>query len=176
MRWYIVVPLALTLVMISALPILANSTQQVATDPSEALLVEAILAYEHALEVGNVEQMMTLFAEDARAFPDNVPPLAGKAAIEEYYECQCDEYTIRRDFELVELEMSDGYATRLGEWTNTILPKDGGDPFEEVGRCIFGYKLVDGKWLIDWQIWNTYEPVVVGPGLPPVLLRDGSPC
>ena len=47
-------------------------------------------------------------------------------------------------------------ATRTGEWTQTLTPTDGSEPIVETGRCVLGFKKVDGEWKVAWEIWNTY--------------------
>ena len=175
MRWYLGVPMVLTLLLLAALPVMANSAIGAAADESMDL-EEAIWAYEDAFVAGDVDQLMAFFTETASSYPPAMEPVVGKQAIEEFYTGMFGTYKLERTFEVLESTVSGEYATRLGEWTNTLTPLSGdGEAIVEVGHCMFGYKLVDGEWLVDWQIWNTFTPAE-DPLLPPAMMHDGTPC
>ena len=94
--------------------------------------------------------------------PPGYPKSVGKEAIEADLRFFFDEFTMEREFELINVEVTGNTATRLGEWSQTLTPKDGGDPIVEVGRCILGFEKIDDEWKVMWEIWNTFEPVADG--------------
>ena len=172
MRWTIGVPTLLTLLALLvavALPALVQAAPTMAADRN-AELESAIWAYEEAFEVGDLARLVTFFDEDAYAVPPGAMPLMGREAIEAYMAGMLENKALDREFKLISYKVSGDYATRLGEWTNTFLPVEGGDPQIEVGHCMFGYEFDGEEWKVVWQIWNNTND------LPPAIFRDGSPC
>jgi ketosteroid isomerase-like protein len=124
----------------------------------EEQFVEAAMANENAFQSGDVDRIIEFYAEDAVSMPPGFPVSAGKEAIEADLRFFFDEFDLEREFTLVDYEVTGEYATRSGEWTQTLTPKAGGDPVVETGRCLLGFKKVGDEWKVAWEIWNTYEP------------------
>jgi ketosteroid isomerase-like protein len=137
---------------------------------SEEALIDAIWAYEEALESGKVEDLLAFFAEDAYALPPGATPVIGKEALAEFMGGTFNDTVLDREFELVSYTIAGDYATRLGEWTNTFITPENDVPTQEVGRCVFGYEFNGTEWKIAWQIWNYSDD------LPPEMSHDGHPC
>ena len=176
MRWYLVFPIVLTLILVAALPTVASNQHEVVVDQGMNDLDAAIQTFENALKAGDIDLLMDCFLDDARAMPPETPALVGKPAIEAYFSDMFEQYAFQSEFEVVDVNVSGDYATQLGEWSNTRIPKAGGEPILEVDQCMFGYELVDGAWLINAQIWNRYTPNELVPLLPPALNRSGTAC
>ena len=134
----------------------AVSEEVVTQAELEKQLEEAVWAYEDAFQSGDVERLMALYADDVVSLPPGFPKTEGKADLEASLQAFFDEFTLERDFELVNVQVAGDTATRLGEWTQTITSKDGGEPILETGRCILGYEKVGTEWMVTWEIWNTY--------------------
>jgi ketosteroid isomerase-like protein len=120
--------------------------------------VDTVWAYEEAFQAGDVDQLIKFYAPDAISLPPGFPASVGREAIEADLRWFFDEFELERDFALVDYEIAGNYATRLGEWTQTLTPRAGGDPIVETGRCIVGFEKMRGRWKVVWEIWNTYEP------------------
>ena len=118
--------------------------------------VETVWAYEEAFQAGDVDQVIEFYAQDAVSLPPGYPPSVGREAIEADLRWFFGEFDLERGFVLVDYEVVGNYATRLGEWTQTLTPKAGGDPIVETGRCILGWRKIEGEWKVVWEIWNTY--------------------
>jgi len=132
----------------------------------EAEIAELVWAFEDAYEAGDLDTVMSFYADNVVSLPPGFPKTVGKADVEAGFKELFDAFTIERDFDLVSVDVSGDMATRLGEWTQTLTPKDGREPIVEVGRCILGFKRVDDEWKVAWEIWNTEsvtggEPEVV---------------
>ncbi len=136
---------------------LAVSEEVVTQAELEKQIEEAVWIYEDALQSGDVERVMALYADDVVSLPPGFPKTEGKADLEASLQEFFDAFAIERDFELVNIQVAGDTATRFGEWTQTLTPKDGGDPIVETGRCVFGYEKVGYEWKVAWEIWNTYE-------------------
>jgi ketosteroid isomerase-like protein len=122
----------------------------------EAEFVEAVWAFENACQTGDIDQIMEWYAEDAVSLPPGFPPVEGRDGIEASLQFLAG-HAVDRDFELIDYTLRGDYGTRLGVWTMTLTPEDGGDPIVEQGRCIVGFKKIDGEWKVIWEIWNNYE-------------------
>ena len=122
----------------------------------KAQVEAAVWTYEEAYQAGDVDKIMTLYADDVVSLPPGFPKTVGKADVEAGFREFFDTFSMKRDFELVNVDVFGDRATRLGEWTQTLTPKDGGEPIVETGRCILGYKQVGDEWKVAWEIWNTY--------------------
>ena len=170
MRWYLVFPLVLTLLLAAALPIMAHNMVEPTADQNAEQLQETIWAYEEAFKAGDVEKLVTFFAEDAYAMPPDMTPLLDKPSIEHFYANMFEEQMLTREFRVIEVTIDGNHATRLGEWTNMLTPVDGGEPTLAVGHCMFGFEFDGIEWKVAWQIWNYVQEA------PPALSRDGNPC
>jgi ketosteroid isomerase-like protein len=127
----------------------------------EAQIEEIVWAYEEAYEKGDLDKLMAFYADDVVSLPPGFPKSEGKAELEAAFREYFDAFTIERDFELVSVDVSGNTANRLGEWTQTLTPKDGGEPIVEVGRCVLDFEKQGDEWKIDREIWNT-ESVTIG--------------
>jgi len=125
----------------------------------DARFREAVMAVETTFQSGDVDRMIEYYAEDAVSMPPGFPASVGKEAIDADLRYFFDEFTLERDFTLVGFNVTGDTATRTGVWTQTLTPKAGGEPIVETGRCVLGFKQVDGEWKVAWEIWNTYEPI-----------------
>ena len=120
----------------------------------------AILAYEEAYEAGDVERLMTLYADDVVSIPPGYPMVQGKEAVEAGYRDFFAAYTLERDFNILDLEVHGNTASRLMEWTNVWTPREDGETITEVGHCVFDYEKIDGEWKVTREIWNMEEVTV----------------
>jgi ketosteroid isomerase-like protein len=118
--------------------------------------VDTLWAYEKAFQAGDVDRVIEFYAQDAVSLPPGFPPSEGREQIEADLRWFFGEFALDRDFVLVDYEVVGNYATRLGEWTQVLTPKVGGDPIPETGRCILGWRKIKGEWKVVWEIWNTY--------------------
>lgn len=89
----------------------------------EAQVREAIFAWEDAYQAGDLERLMEIYAEDAVSMPPDRPIIKGKAAIEDDFRQFFEDFTVERQFSLVDLELAGDMAIRRGEWTQTFTPR-----------------------------------------------------
>jgi uncharacterized protein (TIGR02246 family) len=125
-------------------------------DP-EAQFIEVVYALEDAYKANDVDRIMEFYADDVVTILPGIPPLEGKEAVRADWEYMLDTYKLDREAELVYVNVDGDSAVRRMEWTNTLTPKDGGEPIVESGNCIFGFKKVDDEWKLAWEIAATYE-------------------
>jgi ketosteroid isomerase-like protein len=145
----VVLLVALALGVRAMLPVVSGDTGR------EDQIREAVDAWEDAFSARDVDRLMELYAEDAISMPPGFPTSVGKEAIEADFQWLFDTFTIQRQFTLVDIQMSGNLATRRGVWTQTLTPKDGGDPVIEIGKCVVIFTKSGDEWLVVWEIWNT---------------------
>lgn len=119
---------------------------------------KAVMAAEEAFQSGDADRALAFYADDAISNPPGFPAAVGKAALKANLVAFFNDYSMSRKFQLVAVDVSGDHATRQGEWTNILTPKAGGELITETGRCVLGWKKVNGEWKVAWEIWNTYEP------------------
>jgi ketosteroid isomerase-like protein len=121
----------------------------------EKAFLDAVWGEIDMLNKGDVNGLMSYYAADAVKLPQGGPLVKGKAAIREGAAAFHGNFDVDFDFELVDYEIVGDYATRQGAWTNTMVPRAGGDPVKVQGKCMLGWKKIDGEWKIVWEIFNT---------------------
>lgn len=152
-RAVLAISVILVLLIVGAVLLVASPIS--AATPGEKF-VETLWGYEYAFQANDVDKVIEFYAQEAISLPPGFPPSVGREAIEADLRWFFDEFTLDRSFVLVDYEVAGNYATRLGEWTQTLTPKAGGDPIPEVGRCVVGWEKIQGEWKVVWEIWNTY--------------------
>ena len=167
----VVVPMLLAMVVLSgcaaapAAPVIEAEPPAAAPIVTQAELEaqvrETIFAWEDAYQAGDLDRLMEVYADDVVSMPPNRPVIEGKEALEEDFRQFYEEFTVERQFTLVDLELTGDTAVRRGEWTQTFTPKAGGEPVTEVGKCLNVLKRFDDEWKIETEIWNT-DLVTVG--------------
>ncbi len=144
-------------VIVLLMTLMLGACQKSDTEAQEEKFLEAVWAHENAFQAGDVDRLAELYAEDAVSMPPGFPASVGREAIKGDLQFFFDEFVLDRQFTLANYEIAGDYATRRGEWTQTLTPKAGGDPVIETGRCTLGFKKIDDQWKVAWEIWNTYE-------------------
>ena len=132
-----------------------DAAAQKAADQQEFL--QFVMDVEQNGQSGDVDRIMEDYADDVLSLLPGRPAM-DNAALRADWQAFFDTYTLERTFKLEQYTVAGDYGTRIGSWTNVLTPKAGGDPIVEVGRCVLGFKKVDGAWKIAWEIANTYEP------------------
>ena len=128
-----------------------------ANEAAEAEFLDAVMAAEESFQSEDAARAAQHYALDAVSMPPGFPASVGRESIEADLQSYFDAFDIEREFNLIDYEVSGDTGTRTAEWTQTLTPTDGGEPFVETGRCVLGYEKVDGEWKVAWEIWNTYE-------------------
>ena len=146
------VRIALALALVVAILTGCQPLQPVTVDAASAESVEnefleAVMAAEAALQSEDPVDAASYYTDNAVSMPPGFPPSYGKEAIQGDLEFYFDSFDIERDFELVNYQITGDTATRMAEWTQTLTPTDGSDPFVETGRCVLGWE--KGRWRVE---------------------------
>ncbi len=108
-----------------------------------------------AMSAGNVDKVVSLYADDAVRIRPNKPPLVGKEAIRSSFQEYQDKFTVQSEGVIVDLKVSGDLAFFRGFWNSIDTPKDGGEPFKENGSFVqVIQKQPDGSWKIICNIFS----------------------
>ncbi len=129
----------------------------VKVDP-EAQFIATINAFEEAIKANDADRVMEFYADDVVALLPGMEPLVGKEAVRADWEATFDAFQLERDAELVYVNVDGDSAERRMSWTNTLTPKDGGEPIVLTGNCMLGFKKINGEWKTVWDMTHIYEP------------------
>jgi ketosteroid isomerase-like protein len=108
---------------------------------------------------GDFPTLITLLTDDCVLLPPDSAPIAGKNAIQKYFDAQKDlllgieitEYV--HDFQ--EIKIFGKWAYEWGYFSNTARPAGGGDPIKGSGILFRILALQDdGSWKVARSIWN----------------------
>ncbi len=138
-------------------PIRPESAMAADADAEEQQFLAAAMGLEEAYQQADLARTISFYADDAVSQPPGYRTDLGKDAIAASYQAFFDAYKMKRDFKLADIKIEGDTATRFGEWSQVLTPKAGGETITEVGRCVVGFKKVNGEWKVAWEIWNTYD-------------------
>jgi uncharacterized protein (TIGR02246 family) len=111
-----------------------------------------------AMSTGNVDKLVSLFADDAVRIPPNNPPFVGKEAIRGLFQQHLDQFTVQSEGVIVDLKVSGDLAFFRGSWNSIDTPKDGGEPFKGNGSFVqVVQKQPDGSWKVICNIWSNEQ-------------------
>jgi uncharacterized protein (TIGR02246 family) len=115
-------------------------------------------AYTAAMLAGDAAAAAAVYADDAVEMPPGVPPIQGKAAIEQYFRgmfggCRFTAFTLSH----TELRASGDVAFAAGTSRATVTP-NGGPAVTEAGKYVVVLKRTGGAWKVAYSIHNGDVP------------------
>ena len=159
-KQYIIISLAILLCFSFS----CQQAEEVAEEPAVDVEadVEAIKKitddFNAAMNAGNIDKLLSLYADDAVRIPPNKPALIGIEAIRSLFQEQLDQFTVQNEGVVVDLEVSGDLAFVRGSWTSINTPKDGGESLKENGSFVSVIqKHPDGSWKVICNIWSNEQ-------------------
>lgn len=137
------------------------------TDPAidVAAVTEAIAAedrvFADAMVAGDIETVMSVYADDAILLPPGAPRADGAAAIRETFTSWIEQggppasMTVTSD--QVTVSSAGDYAYAVGEWTMASPAPDGSE-WSDRGNVVVVWKNMGGDWKVVADIWNSDRP------------------
>jgi uncharacterized protein (TIGR02246 family) len=111
-----------------------------------------------AFNKGDLISAMKVYTEEATILPPNAEMIKGKDAITAYWQRARDMGVKEAKLETVEVtQMGDNAACEIGKYVLKIQP-EGGEAFTDKGKYMMVWKLVDGSWKWDSDVWNSSLP------------------
>jgi len=116
------------------------------------------MAYQTAYNSGDAAAVAALHTEDATVMPPNGKTVQGRGAIAAYIEQEMDVIPGKLKIEMVEHTVSGDQGLARG--TFAVIDADG--ETVDHGKWVDVRKKVDGKWYIQWDIWNSDQAAPSG--------------
>ncbi len=111
--------------------------------------------FDAAVNSGDLERFLRLYAEDAVRLPPGTDVLQGKAAISSAMKQFFDQYDAAHQLVVLDARVSGNLAISRGRWESTDTPKGGGDPLRGTGAWTsIRERQADGSWKTVLEIWN----------------------
>lgn len=133
------------------------ATADEASVDMEAQVRAASAAWDDAFNAADLERLMMLYAENVVSMPPGLAALEGKPAVQADFEWFFDNFESHHETTIVNILISENLAVERGEYIQTFTPKDGSDPFSEVGKHIVIRQKTGDSWQVVREIWNTNE-------------------
>jgi len=127
--------------------------------PAQDPAIRAVAdAYQAAMLAGDAAAAAAVYRDDAVEMPPGVPPIQGRAAIEQYFRgmfgsCRFTEFTLSH----TELRASGDVAFAAGTSPARLTP-NGGPPVEASGKYLVVLKRTGGAWRVAYSIHNSDVP------------------
>lgn len=159
MRSFLLFLSVLVLTACAAPPAVVDDTPQEEADIQTINRVNDL--WEEAVVAGDVDSLLALVTDDNILMEPNKPAIVGKEAIRESFQSFFDAYSVE-DTKIVteEIRLAGDWAYRRGSWSETFVPKDGGDPIQMTGKWTsINERQVDGSWKISRLSTNLDQPL-----------------
>jgi len=113
---------------------------------------------------GDIDSVVTVFAEDARMMPSNFPAIEGREAIRGFWKQAMTLGQWNFNLETVSVIANGSIAVELGRYTLKFTPGEEAPPgmngYEDIGDYVCYWRLEDdGKWRIVYDIPSSDLPV-----------------
>lgn len=126
-------------------------------EAAEDAIGEAVVAWDEAFSAGDLDQLLSFYANDIVAVPPGLPVREGKDAFRADFEPIFAANDTTHETDVIDIRIAGDTALELSRWTMTLDPVEGGDTIVQTGRRILVRERIDGEWKIVWAIWNTVE-------------------
>ena len=178
MRFYVFVLTLIVLVLAACQPVQPEPPKPEIQIPTESVVIDGVgpstasdpaqaqaedeflavaLAKEQAYYDGDVEGVVSYYADDVVSFWPESQEIIGRAAVTEGIQPFLAENNVAGTLTLKRIWVSGDYATRQAEWDEFSMPKDGGEAQHYVGRCILTWQKIDGEWKVVSEFINYIE-------------------
>ncbi len=137
------------------------------TETSAARTAIDSLAREFAthLNAGHPDVVAGFYTENAVAMPPNLPTASGRAAIQELF-AQFVAMKAQLTLTTQSVSANGPIAIERGIYSVTMTPPGAPGPVTDTGKYLVHWHMVDGRWLIAEDIWNSDLPAVPAPPAP----------
>jgi uncharacterized protein (TIGR02246 family) len=106
--------------------------------------------FEAGARSGNVEQMVSIYADDAVLMPPNMPSLTGREAIAKFWSGMLQGGTVDVDLIMEDFQVAGDVAVERGRYEVK-------SPVTDSGKYMLLLRKSRGKWLIATDIFNSSQ-------------------
>lgn len=126
-----------------------------ATDHTKSIIKNGNLAWNSALNTGNISGLAALYAQDATVSAGDGQIIVGRAAIEQLFNAFKKNGVHNHNLEIIQVEGADKMISQISKWsangaeTNGVKPSLGGITMSTIIQNDYD------EWLICAHVWNT---------------------
>lgn len=144
--------------LLCALLVAACASSMTPSNDAEAVLRRGAGEFATAATNGNVDRMVSIYADDAVLMPPNAPPFRGRAAIRQYWSGLLAMGKIDANVATDTVTQSGDLAVETGHYAMTILPPNAPAPVKDSGKYIITWRRMNGEWRAVYDIFNSDLP------------------
>jgi ketosteroid isomerase-like protein len=112
-----------------------------------------------ALSSGDLDRVMSVYADDVISLPPNQAALVGKAAVQSMWEETLTDFAVEVSVDVEEVEVAGGWAFERGTFNMKLSPRAGGAPIADTGKYLDVLRQqADGSWKYSRVSWNSSQP------------------
>ncbi len=129
----------------------------VLTDLDRAAILRVDSTFELAVNTGSLDRVTAIYTEDASLMPPGEPALNGSEAIRQYWGRVMDQYNLRYELGMDELEGRGDLAYQRGHFKLIASPKaKGAAAMSDQGKFVVVYRReATGAWGIVIDMYNS---------------------
>ncbi len=137
-----------------------GATQALAGAADETAISDVLMAYEEALNAGDVPSIMRLYAEDGVFMPQHSPSQVGADVVQAAYERVFTTIDLSVEFDVVEIVLTaPDWAFARTNSVGTVTVQANGAELSEANQELFIlHKQPDGAWKIARYAFSTTNP------------------
>lgn len=102
-----------------------------------------------AVNEGSLEEYAGLLVPDIVWVPPGADAIAGRAAVRDWLAPFFRTYAYTFDVEVEDLRPAGLLAVERGTFSTRLVPREGGDPMEHIGRYLVLWRRDEGEWRIE---------------------------
>ena len=119
------------------------------------IIKDIVVGINAAVNVADIEKLMSFYADDAVEIPPNKPASIGKEAIRNGIQQYFDEVVYQEDAVVKAVHVSGDLAFAHVAWSGVATPKAGGESRKGNGNLIMIFKKqADGAWNCIYSIYS----------------------
>jgi len=113
-----------------------------------------------ALNAGDAQGWISLFAPDGVQMPPHFPANVGRESIQGWSQGFLGYFHVTFALDVAEVTIAGDWAFERGAYTIQLTPKPGGGSMDDTGKYITVYqRQTEGGWAIARDIWNSDTPL-----------------
>lgn len=138
----------------------ADKAEAVLTDIDRAAILRVDSTFEIAVNAGSPDSVASVYTEDASLMPPGEPAITGREAIRQYWGRVMDQYSLRYELGMDELQGRGDLAYQRGHFKLTASPKaKGAAAMSDEGKFVAVYRRgADGGWGVVIDMYNSNLP------------------
>lgn len=144
--------------VLASLVLAAACASMTPANDAEPILKRGATEFAAAANAGNVDGMMSMYADDAVLMAPNLPAFRGRNAIRQFWSGLLATGKVDANIVADTVVQSGDMATEVGHYALTITP-NGAAPVKDNGKYVIAWRKVGGQWRAMYDIFNSDLPL-----------------